>query len=117
MWLLVPFALLRLVWRGRKQPGYRRHIGERFGYYTGKHAAPVVWVHAVSVGETRAAEPLVAALKQRLPHHTILVTNMTPTGRATAESLFDENVLLCYLPYDLTPAVDRFLAHFKPEVG
>src|SRR5207244_12226493 len=80
----LPFALLRLRWRGRKEPGYRAHIGERLGRYASTTiTAPVIWIHAVSVGETRAAQPLVAALAERFPDHRILLTHMTAAGRDT----------------------------------
>jgi 3-deoxy-D-manno-octulosonic-acid transferase len=117
MWLLVPFAIVRLALRARRQPGYLANVKERFGFYTQRPAHPVIWVHAVSVGETRAAEPLVRALISRHPHKQILLTNMTPTGRETAETLFGDEVLHCYLPYDLVPAVDRFLHHFRPQAA
>jgi 3-deoxy-D-manno-octulosonic-acid transferase len=71
----------------------------------------------VSVGETRAAEPLVHALRSRYPQHRVLLTHMTPTGRETGELLFGAHVERCYLPYDYPGAVRRFLARFSPEVG
>ena len=74
-------------------------------------------VHAVSVGETRAAEPLIAALKQKYPGHRILLTHMTPTGRETGVALFGDGVARCYLPYDFPFAVGAFLDHFKPACG
>jgi 3-deoxy-D-manno-octulosonic-acid transferase len=114
---LMPLALVRLWWRGRKQPGYREHIGERFGHYSIAATRPVLWLHSVSVGETRAAEPLVSALRSRWPEHTILLTHMTPTGRQTSEQVFGADVLRCYLPYDLPDAVARFLTHFRPRLG
>jgi 3-deoxy-D-manno-octulosonic-acid transferase len=113
----VPFALVRLSWRGRKQSGYLRHIGERFGRYDTPPDRPVVWLHTVSVGETRAAEPLVKALETAYPDHRILLTHMTPTGRETGEQLFGTRVLRCYLPYDLPWAVAGFLRHFRPRLG
>lgn len=116
--LVVPFALLRLWWRGRKQPGYRQHIGERFGFVDIPEDRPILWLHAVSVGETRAAEPLVHALLATYPNHRILLTHMTPTGRETSTSLYkDPRVLIAYVPYDLTGAVDRFLKRARPELG
>jgi len=115
--LLVPFALLRLLWRGRRQPGYLRHIPERFGFYSSPIDAPVIWLHAVSVGETRAAEPLVKALRERWPSHRLLLTHMTPTGRATGDQVFGDTVSRCYLPYDLPWATTRFLSHFRPQLG
>jgi 3-deoxy-D-manno-octulosonic-acid transferase len=115
--LLVPVALLRLVWRARRQPAYLRHIPERFGFYSSTAAAPLIWLHAVSVGETRAAEPLVKALRERWPDHHVLLTHMTPTGRGTGEQVFGDSVSRCYLPYDLPWAAARFLSHFRPELG
>jgi 3-deoxy-D-manno-octulosonic-acid transferase len=117
LYLLVPFALLRLVWRSRRQPAYLHHIAERFGFYSVAVAPPVIWLHAVSVGETRAAEPLVTALRERWPDHHILVTHMTPTGRETGEQVFGNKVSRCYLPYDLAFAVKRFLSHHQPRLG
>ena len=115
--LLLPYILFHLLWRSRRQPEYLRHIGERFGFYRGKPAAPLIWLHAVSVGETRAAVPLVAQLQARYPGHRILLTHMTPTGRETGRQLFGDHVLQCYLPYDFPFATKRFLRHFKPEIG
>ena len=115
--LLVPFVLLRLVWRSRRQPAYLHHIPERFGFYSFTVPAPVIWLHAVSVGETRAAEPLVKALRERWPDHRVLLTHMTPTGRETGEQAFGDGVSRCYLPYDLPWAVARFLSHFRPRLG
>lgn len=114
---LLPWALLHLLWRARRQPHYLRHWGERFGFFATAPAAPVIWIHAVSVGETRAAQPLVAALRERYPEHRILITHMTPTGRQTSETLFGGNVERCYLPYDTPWAVERFLNHFRPRIG
>ncbi|MEO8629969.1 MAG: lipid IV(A) 3-deoxy-D-manno-octulosonic acid transferase [Betaproteobacteria bacterium] len=117
LYLLTPFALMRLWWRGRKQPGYRLHIPERFGYYAMPAQQPLLWLHTVSVGETLAATPLIDALRIRWPEHRILLTHMTPTGRETGERVFGDEVLRCYLPYDLPAAVARFLAHFRPSLG
>jgi 3-deoxy-D-manno-octulosonic-acid transferase len=121
--IALPLVLLRLWWRGRKEPGYRKHIGERLGFYKGPSYAerrqPVLWVHAVSVGETRAAEPLVDALLRHYPEHVILLTHMTPTGRATGKALFASyatRFVQCYLPYDIGSMVARFLKHFAPQV-
>jgi 3-deoxy-D-manno-octulosonic-acid transferase len=117
LWLLLPQALLHLFWRSRRQPAYRLHIGERFGFYVTAVERPLIWVHAVSVGETRAAEPLIATLKKRYPDHRILLTHMTPTGRETGMALFGDGVARCYLPYDFPFAVARFLDHFRPVCG
>ncbi|HSN19530.1 MAG TPA: lipid IV(A) 3-deoxy-D-manno-octulosonic acid transferase [Usitatibacter sp.] len=112
-----PLAVVRLAWRSRRQRGYLGRLGERFGRYAPAPAAPRIWIHAVSVGETRAAAPLVEALAKRCPGHRILLTHMTPTGRATGEALFGDAVERAWLPYDLRFAVRRFLAHFRPELG
>ena len=117
LYSFIPFVLLRLAWRARRQPGYLRHVGERFGRYDGRIDRPVIWLHTVSVGETRAAEPLVRVLRERWPEHRILLTHMTPTGRDTSEQIFGDRVMRCYLPYDLPGAVARFLSHFQPRFG
>jgi 3-deoxy-D-manno-octulosonic-acid transferase len=118
---LLPWAVLHLIWRARRQPEYLRHWGERFGYFAAANVqdspAPTIWLHAVSVGETRAAQPLVAALRERYPGHRILFTHMTPTGRATSEALFGDSVERIYLPYDTPWAMRRFLRHYRPEFG
>lgn len=117
-WIALPLVLVRLWWRGRKEPGYRQHLGERFGFYPQRRdRAQLLWVHAVSVGETRAAEPLVNALLERYPAHSILLTHMTATGRATGRALFarhGDRVIQSYLPYDTGWMVVRFLDHFAP---
>jgi 3-deoxy-D-manno-octulosonic-acid transferase len=118
LYLALPWVLLRLLWRARRQPAYLRHVDERFGRYaTPAPAGGVIWVHAVSVGETRAAEPLVRALRARHPGRCILLTHMTPTGRDTAEALFGGDVLRCYLPYDYPGAAARFVERFRPAAG
>ncbi|WP_028214304.1 lipid IV(A) 3-deoxy-D-manno-octulosonic acid transferase [Paraburkholderia mimosarum] len=119
-WLIAPLAVLRLFIRSRRERGYREHIGERFGYSAGRlpeDDAPLVWVHAVSVGETRAAQPLVDALLAARPDARILLTHMTPGGRATGVQLFGDRVLRCYLPYDMPHAVRRFLHAWRPSLG
>ena len=115
--LALPLLPLRLWWRGRREPGYRRDIGQRFGRYGVSPARPVIWIHAVSLGETRAAQPLVAALRARYPDHALLVTHMTATGREAAASLYGDFATLAFLPYDFPWAVRRFVAHFRPVLG
>lgn len=118
LYLGMPLVLLRLVWRARRQPGYLQHVSERFGFYGARQSMqPLIWVHAVSVGETRAAEPLIRTLRVRHPQHTILLTHMTPTGRETGAVLFGDEVRRVYLPYDLPGAVARFFSHFRPVAG
>jgi len=121
-WVGLPFVLLRLWRRGRKEPGYRQYIGERLGFYdhfARKPAPLLIWVHAVSVGETRAAQPLIDALLRTYPQHTILLTHMTATGRATGQQLFathGERVIQSYFPYDTGWMCVRFLRYFKPQI-
>lgn len=117
LYLVIPFTPLKLWWRGLRQPEYRDHWGERFGYYHQQAHAPLIWLHCVSVGETRAAAPLIDALLAAYPKHQLLVTHATPTGRATSEQLYGNRVLRCYLPYDTPGAVKRFLKHFQPQLG
>ena len=121
MWLLaLPLVLTRLWLRGRQEPGYRQHWGERLGFYQGAPSSTqALWVHAVSVGETRAAEPLIDALLAEYPSSRIILTHMTPTGRATGKALFakhGERVVQSYLPYDTGFMVGGFIRHFKPSV-
>jgi len=115
--LLLPWALLHLLWRARRQPEYLRHWGERFGWYDLQVPPPVIWLHAVSVGETRAAQPLVALLRRQHPEYRILFTHMTPTGRHAGEEIFGDDVARVYLPYDYPWAARRFLRHFRPALG
>lgn len=121
LWLGLPLVGLRLLWRARKQPEYLQQVGERFGRYPARPAArPRLWLHAVSVGETRAAQPLVRALLAHYPDHDLVLTCMTPTGRAAAHEVYaslGERVTCVYLPYDYPFAVRRFLAHFAPRAG
>ena len=121
VWLIaLPFVLLRLVWRARRQPDYLRHIPERFGFYRTRLNNPVIWLHAVSVGETRACAPLLHALLDTYPDHRVLLTHMTPTGRATAAELYGKlapRVQSAYLPYDIPWAISGFLRHFHPRIG
>jgi len=116
LYLMLPGVLLRLWWRGGRVPGYRAHWRERFGFV--ETAPPgTLWIHAVSVGEVRAAEPLVAAVRRRWPGRPVLLTTTTPTGRATAAELFGDVARCAYLPYDLPGAVRRFIARVAPALG
>jgi 3-deoxy-D-manno-octulosonic-acid transferase len=119
-YLALPWLPLRLWWRGRRERGYRERVGERFGAYQGAAGAvrpPVLWVHAVSLGETRAAAPLVERLRRAHPDATVLVTHMTATGRAAGRALFGDRVVQAWLPYDVPFAVRAFLRHFRPRAG
>lgn len=119
LWIGFPFIFLYLLKRSRKQPAYREHWSERLGFYPPRatNTPTPLWLHAVSVGEMRATAPLVNALLQQNPPCPILLTCMTPTGRATAQELFGQRVEIAYLPYDYPGAVQRFLKHFQPRAG
>ena len=111
-----PLARHLLAKRSRRSPDYLLHQGERFGEPPDNPVQHAIWVHAVSVGETRAAVPLVQALRRRFPDAPLLLTQMTPTGRATAESLFPD-AQCRYLPYDHPAWTAAFLAQHKPRFG
>jgi 3-deoxy-D-manno-octulosonic-acid transferase len=122
-WLLAtPLVIAYLLWRSRRQPEYRSRWAERFGIHPRRaDDAALIWIHAVSVGETRAAQPLVHALAAAYPHARILVTAMTPTGRATARELYAKPLgtrfAQAYLPYDYAGAPRRFLRAWRPSIG
>lgn len=114
--MLVPLALARLWWRGRRSPGYRQRLGERFG--AAPQLAPgAIWLHAVSLGETRAALPLIRALLARHPGRPLLVTTTTPTGSAQVREALGERVAHCYAPWDLPGACARFLDRTQPALA
>src|SRR5215471_168666 len=117
LWLALPFVLVRLWWRGRQEARYRESPGERFGFYRTVAKKPVIWLHAVSLGETRAAEPLLRALQRRHPDCDLLITQMTATGREAAQQLFGGSAHVAWLAYDYPSAVRRFLRHFRPRLG
>jgi 3-deoxy-D-manno-octulosonic-acid transferase len=118
LYLLLPFVPLKLLWRGIQQPEYLKHWGERFGFYASlpTTSKPMICLHCVSVGETRAVAPLIQALRTHYPNHQILLTHATPTGRETGHQLFGDSVMRVYLPYDVPFAVRRFLRHFQPKI-
>lgn len=116
LYLGIPLILLRLYWRARKAPDYRRRIGERFGLGLPTQNSGVIWIHAVSVGETLAALPLIKRLQAEYPQRRLLVTTMTPTGSAQVRRSFGDSVTHVYAPYDLPVAVCRFLDVMRPEL-
>jgi len=116
-YLATPLILLRLLWRARRQPEYLQHLGERWGFFGKRPRPALIWVHAVSVGETRAVQPLIEALRSSWPEHRILLTGMTPTGRAAGQDVYGDSVIQAYLPYDMPGAVERFFRHFSPAFG
>ena len=116
-YLLLPFILLRLIWRGFSAPAYWRRWGERFGLYRGESTEIALWIHAVSVGEFIASVPLIRRLLENSPKGKVLVTTTTPTGSARVKEEFSSGVRHVYLPYDLPGSTRRFLQHFRPSLG
>ena len=112
-----PAYLARLWWRGGREPAYRQHWSERLGLRLGHPGTGRVWVHAVSLGETRAAAALVDALRERLPGMRLLLTHGTATGREAGRALLREGDLQAWLPYDSPGAVRRFLRAHRPALG
>ncbi len=120
LWLLTPVYLARLWWRGSAEPAYRKRLGERLGRYKlppRRGQGGVVWVHAVSLGETRAAAPLVQALRAELPQMRLLLTCSTATGVAAGHDLLQPNDDQTWFPYDTPSAVRRFFKRYRPAVG
>ncbi|AKJ28299.1 3-deoxy-D-manno-octulosonic acid transferase [Caldimonas brevitalea] len=115
--VLKPAYLAKLWWRGRDEPLYRHAVLERLGLYRGRPSRDWVWVHAVSLGETRAAAGLIEALRRELPGMRLLLTNGTATGREAGEKLLQPGDRQAWLPYDTPGVVQRFFAQFQPRVG
>lgn len=120
MWLAQPLVRRKLARRGGAEPLYLQAVDERFGHY---RSAPctisdgLIWVHAVSLGETRTAALLIAGLRQRLPGMRLLLTHGTATGLAEGANLLQEGDIQTWQPWDTPGAVRRFLDHFKPRIG
>jgi len=111
-----------LIYRGFRQPDYLKHWSERYGFYSastkkiwGKRK--ILWIHAVSVGETKAAIPFIKLFLKKYPRHHLLITHGTPTGRGTSIDIKDSRIHRIYLPFDTPDATKRFLSTFKPEIG
>jgi 3-deoxy-D-manno-octulosonic-acid transferase len=117
LYLLTPFVIARLAWRGIRAPDYWRRWPERFGSIEPALGERVIWIHAVSVGEVLATEPVVQALVEQYPEHSILLTTVTPTGSARVTALFGNAVAHVYAPYDLPAAVSKFLDRVRPQLA
>lgn len=117
LYLIAPFIPLYLRKRAKKNPNYALFWNERYGYKLNNNTKkPIIWIHAVSVGETRAMAKLVSLIEEEYPQYQLLITQMTPTGRDTARNLYP-NAELHYIPYDLPHAVMSFYKTFKPKLG
>ena len=112
-----PFLRRKLRRRGVAEPGYLHAIDERFGIYHGKAEPGALWIHAVSLGETRAAAILLQRLRTLKPDLRVLLTHGTATGRAEGERLLRPGDAQAWLPWDTPKAVRRFLDHFQPVAG
>ena len=122
MWLLQPFVRAKLRRRAVQEPEYGQHVEERFGVYGALEVSPgdghfFVWVHAVSLGETRAASELIGELRTVLPGMRLLLTHGTATGRVQGRSLLQAGDVQVWQPWDTPSGVKRFLTHFQPRVG
>ena len=116
-WLIQPLLRRKLARRAVAEPGYAVAIPERFGHYTVPPDQGRVWIHAVSLGETRAAAILLAQLREQMPGLRLLLTNGTATGRAEGEKLLRPGDVQVWQPWDTPGAVARFLDHFQPGIG
>jgi 3-deoxy-D-manno-octulosonic-acid transferase len=116
IYLAAPIAILVQLWRGLGDPSYRGSLSERLGFGP-RIEGPTIWVHAVSVGEVQASQPLIAELRRRHPHYRILMTMVTPTGAARARLLFGDQVQYRYVPYDLPGSVRRFFDRVQPKLA
>lgn len=122
VYLLLPFTVFKLIYRGFKQPDYLKHWNERYGFYSGSTKKiwgkrKTLWMHAVSVGETKAAIPVIKLFLKKYPRHHLLITHGTPTGRTTSIDVKNPRIHRIYLPFDTALATERFLNTFKPEIG
>ena len=117
MFLATPLLVLRLLARGVRSRPYHRRWPERFGFFDPPGFSGSLWVHAVSVGEVNAAEPLIKALRRDYPNAPLVITTVTPTGTARVHQLFGDSVFHVYLPYDLPYAVGRFLKKIRPRLA
>ncbi|MEN9451452.1 MAG: hypothetical protein RLZZ369_511 [Pseudomonadota bacterium] len=121
-----PLYLWRVWSRGQTEPTYRTAWWERLGFYGAAYrqrltlsqkAGPLVWLHAVSLGETRAVAPLVTALRAQQPNMRLLLTHSTATGREAGQALLRDGDVQTWLPYDTPGAVARFLLAHRPVGG
>lgn len=115
LWIIFPFAILRLFWKSRENPGYRARIRERMALGLPRLKGCIL-VHAVSVGETVAAVPFIEKLLEEFPSHDILITSTTPTGSDRVKALFGGRVEHCFLPFDTNLFASRLLKKVKPSI-
>ena len=117
--LLLPLILLRLLWRSRLAPAYRYRWLERFGRFDAPafdRNRPVIWLHAVSVGETLAAVPLVKSLQSKNPDWQWVITTTTPTGSERVRATLGNCAFHVYAPYDLPVFLSAFIKRTHPSL-
>ena len=114
-YLLLPFILLRLLWKSKAQPMYRQRIAERFMWKKQEVSKVDIWIHAVSLGEVNAALGLIEACLSK--GYKLLITTMTPTGSQRVKACFGNRVIHQYIPYDLPFAMRRFYKSYQPKLG
>lgn len=115
--LALPIIVLRMLLRSRKAPEYRRRLGERLGFFTAPRGdKQLIWIHAVSLGETLAARPLIERMLAELPDYRLAITTTTPTGSAQVRRLFGDRVFHVYAPWDTPGAVQRCLQRLQPRL-
>ena len=117
LYVLLPFILLRLLYRSIKSPAYRQRVFERFGLYKHQPQAGGIWVHAVSVGEAVAAIKLIKVLRTQHPDISFTVSCGTPTGSEVIQKQLGSSVYHVYAPYDLPGSVRRFWQNANPKSG
>ncbi len=115
--LLLPLVLLRLLWRGYRNPAYLQRWPERLGVWRASPRPADLWIHAVSVGEVQAMQPLIRELLGREPALALIVTTTTPTGARRLHDLFGDRVQHAFTPYDLPVIVRRFLQRVEPRLA
>jgi 3-deoxy-D-manno-octulosonic-acid transferase len=116
IYLAAPIAIAAQLLRGLRDPSYRGSLSQRLGLGPPMEG-PTIWVHAVSVGEVQASQPLIAQLRRRHPAYRILLTTVTPTGAARARLLFGDQVHYRYVPFDLPGSVRRFFDRAQPKLA
>lgn len=116
-YMLLPILWVLLWLRGRSAPDYRKRWNERLAYGAQKDTlSSCVWIHAVSVGETLAAAPMIEELLEKYPQTNFLLTTTTPTGSDRVKALFGDRVHHVYCPWDLPSAWRRFFNAYHPQL-
>jgi len=116
-YFLLPLIFLAMLWRGIKTRGYWYRLNERFGVYHFESLDESIWIHAVSVGEVQAAIPLVKNIQKKYPEQNVVITTQTPTGSERVKEIFGDSVTHCYVPYDVSLIVRRFIKQVKPVLA